>query len=1856
MESEKAPLYQNRPQKGGIFLTTSAIVLVIVAFLASLLATGLIVHYLSAGGSKETFEGNSSQCSQASKNLRLPPSLKPVHYNVKIQPFVTGNFSIHGHVEIIFEVVEETTSIILHLLDIITVNETIKLVSYNDSNEVIEFVSHSYNRERHFYIGMLKSVLKIRRTYILSMNYVGYMNENMVGFYRSSYVQNNKTIYLGATQMEATHARRVFPCFDEPALKATFNIHIARQEGYRVISNMPSRSSLPIENQDGWFWEIFNSTLPMSTYLIAFVVSDFEFNASVETSGTVPFNIWARQEAISQTEYAAYLGPKVLKFYEEYFGIAFPLPKQDMAALPDFKSGAMENWGLITYRETALLYDSQHSKALDKQRIGLTIAHELAHMWFGDLVSPKWWSELWLNEGFATYMEHIGLHSVEPSFKMLEQIVISELYTSFSTDVLDSSHPINVEVNDPEEIDQIFDAISYSKGASIIRMMNYSLTEVTFRKGLYNYLNELSYSSATQDDLWYYLTLEAHKDGTLDLRVTVKEIMESWTLQKGFPVVTVVSDRRYSSFLITQEKFTLISAEEKEIKSNQTWWIPLTFTTQSNPDFTQAHVEKWMSVEEKRTILTGLSTDRGWFIFNVQQSGYYRVNYELRNWIAIINQLKTDPNVIGILNRAQIIDDSFNLARSGKLDYKIPIQIGQYLSQERELVPWLTALNNFEYLRIMFERTSTYGYLKDYITSVATPLYNSLGFKDSLEDPHDIQLLRSSLLSSLCRLGFEDCVTNAKKLYSEWMEAEDSSVIISANLRKTVYCVGVAEGGLKEWNFAWKKYLKSNLGSEKDNLLYALGCSKDVSILKQYVERSFSEEGDIRKQDVYKVVNTVSENLVGREVVWKYLKANWSQIATYFTQAKICGEFTYTITSSFNTEKELQMLYKLKAERYESLESATLSFDQAVESVELNVYWMKHHYQEVYRWLNFMGYIGPYTFGEVKNEPKEEKDISYYRLPNTTLPTEQFIRLQPFVDGNNTISGYTEITFQVFCSSSSLTLHMADIITFNDSIRVVPTMFPNETIPIVSHIYDPERNFYICNFGADLEQGKTYIIYISYMATLNDNLLGFYKSFYTEANGTVNEFAVTQYAPTAARYTFPCYDEPAIKAKYRIEIIREKRLNAISNMPKISSLEVPDQPGWFSDTFEQTLPMSVYLLAFLVSDLQIVPSNSDVTFRAITSEATVKQIAYALDIAPPILKYYDNYFEIVSPIPKQDIAAVPDFFYGAMENWGLVIYRETRVLYDPAVSSALDKQRVCAVVAHELSHGWYGNLVTMNWWDEVWLNEGFASYMEYRGCNSVEPDFGILDYFLLEDFQKAMKVDMLSTAHPLTNNITTPGQIQTIYDTIAYSKGASVIRMMNGFLTEETFRKGASHYVGNFSYSAVTKDDLWKHLTEQGHIDQTLPQNLTMKQIMDPWTLQPGFPLVTVNRPCDGTAVITQTRFLVNSTEENVGSENLKWWIPLTFTFQNSANFADLTVKEWISNTESFKIIKGFPSSDQWVIFNLQAMGYYRVNYDAENWNALIAQFKSDFNAIHTLNRAQILDDGYSLAKAGILPYETILDINSYLSQETDYVPIATDLNQIEFLTYMFATTSLYGKWKAYMTDLAAPLYKSVGFRDRSSDTHEVQLKRSLILTWACKIRYGPCVDTSSTYYAKWMKYPENVRIITPNIRKPVYCASVEAGDQTEWDFAYTQYVKTSVGNEKLNLLYGMGCTRVIWLINRYLELTFNDTSGIRKQDIVNVFDSLSQNPVGNEVAWNFLRENKDHINQYGGPNTISDVTDLITNSFNTQTKLNELTAFQLSLGKSVDLKQSIEKVKHNIQWLNTYYDVIGNWLRKTGY
>lgn len=357
----------------------------------------------------------------------------------------------------------------------------------------------------------------------------------------------------------------------------------------------------------------------MSTYLVAFVVCDFVN----QTSGN--FSVWTRSDAVTSARYALEVGPKILKYLEQFFDIKYPLPKMDMIALPDFSAGAMENWGLITYRETAMLYEENVSANSNKQRVVTVVAHELAHQWFGNLVTPTWWTDLWLNEGFASYMEYLGVDAVEPAWKSMEQFVVNELHNVFSLDALSSSHQISVEVHNPEEINEIFDKISYGKGAAIIRMMDHFLTAEVFKGGLTNYLNEKKYQSADQDDLWRFLTAEARNKGAFDDSLAVKDIMDTWTLQTGFPVVSLTRDYDSNKLEFSQERFIFIepsinstgigTGEEKPL-----WWIPITFTTLGESNFNNTKPSIWMRAEEKLTLHDMDIPQHDWVIVNVQQT------------------------------------------------------------------------------------------------------------------------------------------------------------------------------------------------------------------------------------------------------------------------------------------------------------------------------------------------------------------------------------------------------------------------------------------------------------------------------------------------------------------------------------------------------------------------------------------------------------------------------------------------------------------------------------------------------------------------------------------------------------------------------------------------------------------------------------------------------------------------------------------------------------------------------------------------------------------------------------------------------------------------------------------------------------------------------------------------------------------------------------------------------------------------------------------------------------------------------------------------------------------------------------
>lgn len=522
----------------------------------------------------------------------------------------------------------------------------------------------------------------------------------------------------------------------------------------------------------------------MSTYLVAYSINDFEYREAVITSmaNDVRFRIYARRDAIDQVDYANTFGPKVLRFYENYFDVKFPLPKMDMVAVPDFSAGAMENWGLVTYRETLLLYSPNTSSTSNQHSVASVIAHELAHQWFGNLVTMRWWDDLWLNEGFATYVASLGVHHIHPEWNSFEEESLSNTLSIFSFDALRSSHPVKVQIDNPAIIFQIFDNISYKKGSSILRMMHRFLGEESFRRGVHNYLLRHAYANSEQDDLWQSLTEEAHRQGTLPATITVKQIMDKWTLQTGYPKVRVERDYEANTAQLTQSRYLARTNQPRTPADEQCWWVPLSYTTAAERRFNDTSAKDWMECDRDSAetpvvkVLRNMPGRKEWVLFNVDMSGLYKVQYDAHNWQLLIDQMN-GPNFrdIGTVNRAQLIDDAMELAFTGDMNYSLALPLLAYLGAEEQYIPWVAALSNLERVSRQLKRTPKFGDFKQYMKKILTPIYGKLGGLNAERketDGADVVKHKVQIGGFACRYGVGDCVEKAVGYFREWMLSE----------------------------------------------------------------------------------------------------------------------------------------------------------------------------------------------------------------------------------------------------------------------------------------------------------------------------------------------------------------------------------------------------------------------------------------------------------------------------------------------------------------------------------------------------------------------------------------------------------------------------------------------------------------------------------------------------------------------------------------------------------------------------------------------------------------------------------------------------------------------------------------------------------------------------------------------------------------------------------------------------------------------------------------------------------------------------------------------------------------------------
>ena len=568
----------------------------------------------------------------------------------------------------------------------------------------------------------------------------------------------------------------------------------------------------------------------MSTYLLAFVICDFKKVTKVTRNSNISVSVIAAPGKIDQTDFALEAAVNLTDYYEQYFGVKYPLPKQDLIAIPDFGAGAMENWGLITYRETSLLYSPDESSSKAGQWVGIVVAHELAHQWFGNLVTMRWWNDLWLNEGFASWMEYKGVAHIRPDWEMMEQFWSSKLFPALHLDSLSTSHPVSVPVRDPKEIEAIFDTISYKKGSSIIHMLESYIGEEDLRAGLKIYLSKYKYKNAVTMDLWKSIT-KANKMG-----VNVEEMMNTWTLQMGYPLITFSRQEagNLGGWCIKQTRFmssALIETSQPTLPPspyNYTWVVPVSFTTDSG----EMHHIVLNATSNSSNANINLSTTLKWLKVNINGSGYYRVQYPEFIWRSLASQLDEDHTFISAVDRAQLIDDAFALLEAGQLDEAIPLELIAYLPQERSLVPWQVALSHLSSLSELFIETESREKLNAFIVSLLKPVYKELGWEDN--GTHVQRLLREHIIKAAIEAGYSEAVNEAKDRFVKLKE-DEARAGVAANLRSLVYSVGVREGGADEWTWCFQRYLTTNIPSDRAVLLSAMGDSTDIITLQKYV-------------------------------------------------------------------------------------------------------------------------------------------------------------------------------------------------------------------------------------------------------------------------------------------------------------------------------------------------------------------------------------------------------------------------------------------------------------------------------------------------------------------------------------------------------------------------------------------------------------------------------------------------------------------------------------------------------------------------------------------------------------------------------------------------------------------------------------------------------------------------------------------------------------------------------------------------------------------------------------------------------------------------------------------------------------
>ena len=823
---------------------------------------------------------------------KLYDTIKPINYTLDLTPDISS-FTFAGSEIVTFTIDKPSKQLTWHALKInvesATVDNQRAAISYDKENETVTF-----NFDEQLAPGEHQLEIELN----------GEIVDGLYGWYRSKYKDGDETKWLAVTQFESTSARNAFVCIDEPSAKATFDVTLNIDAAHTAISNTEIVKS---QTTDGKKSVKFARTPIMSTYLLAFLVGDFEYIETTNEEGVV-VRVYTTAGKKEQGQFAMDVAAKTLSFYKDYFGIAYPLTKLDMIAVPDFAAGAMENWGAVTYRETAILVDEKNSSLTTKQWAAMVVAHELAHQWFGNLVTMGWWTDLWLNEGFASWVEYLAVDYLFPEWNMWTQFVTDDYTHARDLDALDNTHPVEVEVHHPREIDEIFDAISYQKGASVIRMLHAYLGEADFKTGLHNYLTKHSYGNAATSDLWDALESASGKP--------VSKIMGSWTSQPGHPLVNFEFGKQETT--ITQTRYF---ADPKAADESAVWPIPLDIK------------DDLLMTDTRMTFKEFFKED---FKPNLGQTGFYVVGYT-EEWLKKLAP-KLNSKDFPVVDKFGVLSDTFDLIKSGKLTSVAGLELITNLQQETDMAVWDGMLDGLGSIMGVVDDEAM-DELERFGSWLAKPRFEQLSWEPKPGESHFDALLRPRLIGLV---GRNDEVTLAKA--RELFETGS----IHADIRGSVYALVARYGDDATYEMFYSMYKATEDQEEQGRLTRAMAQFKQPELAKRTLEFGLSDE--VRAADSIRPVLGVVLNRYTGDIGWKFIQDNWGTILQRYGQGgHLLTYFVDAIGGAFATKDKADEVKEFFATH--EAKGAERKVKQAVERIELKAAWRERDLASIKTYL-----------------------------------------------------------------------------------------------------------------------------------------------------------------------------------------------------------------------------------------------------------------------------------------------------------------------------------------------------------------------------------------------------------------------------------------------------------------------------------------------------------------------------------------------------------------------------------------------------------------------------------------------------------------------------------------------------------------------------------------------------------------------------------------------------------------------------------------------------------------------------------------------------------------------------------------